>query len=271
MLSKNRVRELQSLRQKKYREESGLFLAEGPTIVADMLRSGFMPEELFALQEWLTDEAALLRENTITISPVTEEELKKISLLDTPRQVVALCKTPPADQTEPANGQLYLFLDAIRDPGNMGTLIRLADWFGINRMYASRDTVEWTNPKVIQATMGSFVRVAVVYVEPVEFMRSVRGKLPVYAADLDGEPVYTGSFRSEGLLVISNEARGLSPELEPFITKKLHIPRFSARPTVAESLNAAIAGAIIVSEFRRRSLASPAHQEQPAFIPDAGS
>jgi TrmH family RNA methyltransferase len=254
MLGKNRLRELQLLHQKKHREEQDLFLAEGAKIVPELLQSDFPVKEVFALDSWIDKNRALLHHSGCVFTSITQQDLERLSQLQTPQEVIALCGKPHENAPEMESGKLYLLMDSIRDPGNMGTLLRLADWFGIETVYATNDSVEWTNPKVIQATMGSFIRIRPVYVDAAKMLQETKNAIPIYAADLEGENLYSGDFPAEGILIISNEAHGLSPELENLLTRKLHIPAFPRNGKQPESLNAAMAGAIVLGEFSRRRM-----------------
>ena len=254
MLSKNRLRDLLQLHQKKHREQEGLFLAEGAKIVPELLCSNFPVSEIFALQNWVDLNQAVLFKRSIPVSVITKQDLERLSQLQTPQEVIALCSKPTDDQLHLKKGALYLFLDSIRDPGNMGTIMRLADWFGIDAIFASDDCVEWTNPKVIQASMGSFIRMRPQYVASVGFLQAASLDFLVYATDLEGENIYKSTFKPEGILIISNEAHGLNPELEKWVSKKIHIPAAPKEGGMAESLNAAIAAAVVLGEFYRQRM-----------------
>jgi TrmH family RNA methyltransferase len=254
MLSKNRLRDLLQIHQKKHREQVGLFLAEGVKIVPELLRSNFPVNEIFASQNWIDQNKAIISKRSIPFSVITQQDLERLSQLQTPQELIALCSKPKDDQTPLKTGALYLFLDSIRDPGNMGTIMRLADWFGIDAIFASDDCVEWTNPKVIQASMGSFIRMRPQYVDAVSFLQDACLDLPIYATDLEGDNIYKSSFKPEGMLIISNEAHGLNPELEKWVSKKIHIPAAPKEGGMAESLNAAIAAAVVLGEFYRQRM-----------------
>ena len=254
MLSKNRLRDLLQFHQKKHREQEGLFLAEGAKIVPELLCSNFPVSEIFALQNWVNLNQALLSNCSIPVSVITRQDLERLSQLQTPQEVIALCSKPNEVPAQLKTGALNLFLDSIRDPGNMGTIMRLADWFGIDAIFASMDCVEWTNPKVIQASMGSFIRMRPQYVDAVSFLQDACLDIPVYATDLEGDNIYKSSFKPEGLLIISNEAHGLNPELEKWVSKKIHIPAAPKEGGMAESLNAAIAAAVVLGEFYRQRM-----------------
>ena len=251
MLSKNRLRDLLQIHQKKHREQQELFLAEGVKIVPELLRSDFPVKEIFALQQWIDKNQELLSNITIPLTVISQQDLERLSQLQNPQEVLALCSKPNDSEPVLKSGSLYLFLDSIRDPGNMGTLLRLADWFGLDAVFASNDCVEWSNPKVIQASMGSFIRTRPIYLEGVQFLQESSFRFPVYATDLEGENLYTASFKPEGILIISNEAHGLNPELEKWVSKKIHIPASPKAGGSAESLNAAMAAAVVMGEFYR--------------------
>ena len=240
MLSKNELKYIQSLCQKKQRQEEGLFIAEGTKLVDELLQSQYRIKKLYALADWIQQYPKAVEAVT-----VTEIELAKMSTLQTPNQVLAV-----VEQQIPKTGpdiytQLTLVLDGIQDPGNLGTIIRIADWFGIKQVIASEDTVELFNPKVIQSTMGSFTRVNFWYRSLPEFLASA--KIPVYGALLNGKNMHWEPPVTEGLLVIGNESKGISKELLPFISHPITIPRLGG----AESLNAAVAAGIIVSHLKK--------------------
>jgi TrmH family RNA methyltransferase len=249
MLGKNRISTLRKLHQKKNRAEEGLFLAEGAKIVEELLRDDFPVAEILALPSWINRNRAKLQKASVL--EITQADMERISTLVSPSEVLAVCEIPKEEPLELSTDALVLVLDSIRDPGNMGTLIRLADWFGFDAVVASEDSVEWTNPKVIQASMGSFLRLRPYYGELQAIFKRHPG-LPVTATELQGESLYTGNFEPFGFFVLSNESRGLSEELKPFVNRSLHIPTFSKNNRHAESLNVATAGAIILSEIARR-------------------
>jgi len=251
MLSKEKIKHLRSLHLAKFRNESGLFIAEGPKLAGELIRSSLQIHALYHTAAWNPDQAAgRCREITL----ISEEELLRISLLKTPNQVFAVCGIPAytIDQSELLNG-LTLLLDDIHDPGNLGTIIRIADWYGIQQLICSPDCVEVFNPKVVQSSMGSVFRVKVFYRDPELFLREYSKLLPVFGAYLDGENVLTSSLTSMGIIVIGSESHGIRRTLEPFITRKLLIPAFVREGgTHAESLNASVACGILLHEFRRR-------------------
>lgn len=238
MISKNQIKFVRQLEQKKYRKKEGLFVAEGPKVVGDLLRAGFNAQEIYATKEWNSNEKR--------VQEVTEEELRKVSFLQHPQQVLALFEIPSAKLS--SDSDLSLALDDVQDPGNLGTIIRIADWFGISTIYCSENTVDAWSPKVVQATMGSIARVNIVYTDLKELIRNA--KVPVYGTLLDGQNIYTQELTQEGIIVMGNEGNGISQAIRPLINRKLLIPQFHEGP---ESLNVAIATAITCSEFRRRS------------------
>lgn len=260
MLSKNHITFVNSLKQKKYREEHHLFIAEGAKIVPELLVSRIVVKQIFATSEFL-------RKNKIPGSierfEIKETELERISGLMKANEALAICEIPENSFTEDSfKDKLTLVLDDIKDPGNLGTIIRIADWFGIENIVCSNDTVDSFNPKVVQATMGSIARINVHYTDLTEFLKfnpdSYRDqslKPAVFGALLEGENIYSKQLPSSGFIVIGNESRGISAEVQQLITDKISIPSFShfkQDSGEAESLNAAIAAAIICSEFRRR-------------------
>jgi RNA methyltransferase, TrmH family len=250
MLTKNQARFISSLKLKKNREDHGLFLAEGVKIVNDILHSGIKVKQIFSSRNFQLS----IFNYQIEVVRVKESELKKISSLSTPNEVVAVCEIPEYKLEFPAlQHKLSLVLDTIQDPGNLGTIIRIADWFGIEHIICSPDTVEAYNPKVIQATMGSISRVKVHYRELATFLREAKIKMKepkIYGAVLQGENMYREELSSEGLLMMGNESKGISEELLSMATHRISIPNYGGG---AESLNAAIATALICAEFRRRN------------------
>lgn len=254
MLSKNDIKNVKKLELKKHRQREGLFVAEGPKVVGDLLAAGYAPKQLYATEEWLY--AHSNGSFTAIAQLVSDEDLRRISFLQHPQQVLAVfpTKTPsPLCQQDLPSGKskqqrrLILALDGIQDPGNLGTIIRIADWFGITQIVCSMDTADAWAPKVVQATMGSIARVEILYVDLVSFLSSA--KLPICGTLLDGDDIYTNELPSEAIIVMGNEGNGISSQVRQLVTKRLLIPQFSPG---AESLNVAIATAITCSEFRRR-------------------
>ena len=244
MISKNQLKYIRQLEQKKYRRREGLFVAEGTKVVGDLLQR-YRPEAVFATADWQAPAG-------ITPQLVTDDELRRISFLQHPQQVLALFPLPSVNSLPSSvNSELSLALDGVQDPGNLGTIIRIADWFGISTIICSEDTVDAWNPKVVQATMGSIARVNIIYNNLPEFLDSLPADFPVYGTFLDGENIYTQELTHEGLIIMGNEGNGISDAVRAKVNRRLLIPDFHQGET-ADSLNVAIATAITCSEFRRR-------------------
>jgi len=233
MLSKNEIKDIKALGQKKFRDERGLFVVEGEKLVAEALNSGFEVVAHYRVED------------------IGEDAMARISQLTHPSPALAIVRQPapvtPAIQPD----ELVLALDGIRDPGNLGTILRIADWFGIHQILASEDTVEVYNPKVVQATMGAIFRVKVSYVKLADYLRCPV-KTDVYGTFLDGDDIYQSPLTKGGIIVMGSEANGISPEVARTVTRRLYIPPFPAGAHTSESLNVAVATAITASEFRRR-------------------
>ena len=251
MISKNQIKFIRQLEQKKFRKREGLFVAEGTKVVSDLLRR-FTPHSVFAVPEWIGTQQGVKRSHFTLVTP---EELSRISFQQHPQQVLALFPLPSASEAflhpQSLNKSLSLCLDGIQDPGNLGTIIRIADWFGIDTIYCSEDTVDAWNPKVVQATMGSIARVNIIHLNLPEFLEALPKDYPVYGTLLDGENIYQQSLSPHGLIVMGNEGNGISEVVRTHINCRLLIPSFHHGDT-ADSLNVAIATAITCSEFRRR-------------------
>jgi TrmH family RNA methyltransferase len=239
MVTKSELKYIQSLSDKKVRLETGCFIAEGVKLVGEMIAAGYPLKAVYALDSWESPDA------TLEVTRIEAFELEKMSMLQTPNQVLAVAMMPQKKETLDLAGPLTIVLDGIQDPGNMGTIIRTADWFGITQIVASEDTVDVFNPKVIGATMGSFMRVSVTYKNLADWMPTV--KLPVYGALLEGENVFTIKTPQKGLLVIGSEGKGIRENILDFITHPVTIPKTGE----AESLNAGIAAGIIVAQLTR--------------------
>ncbi len=252
MLSKNQIKYINSLKISKYRNEENVFVAEGIKLVDEILHSRFEISQIFVTQEWVNENSVQNKyQNCIQI--ITEEELKKISSLTTPNQVLAVVKTPEYQISDNIFEQLTLILDDIRDPGNMGTIIRIADWFGIPNIICSLHSVDCYNPKVVQATMGSIARVNIFYTDLLELLKQKPQNFSVYGTLLEGENIYGTDLETKGFIVIGNESKGISNEVKNHLTHALHIPSFNPHAADhAESLNASVAAAIVCSEFKRR-------------------
>lgn len=265
MISKNKIKYIRSLEQKKNRNKEGKFVAEGFKVVDDLL--ALQPADLIvATQEWLHGKH--FADQTEVIE-VTEEELKKVSFLQHPQQVLAVFRQDTGCNKQDSNNSqeeaeeknfgfsridtqnLSLALDGVQDPGNLGTIIRIADWFGITHIYCSQDTADVYNPKVVQATMGSIARVKVEYGNLLALVESLPADVPVYGTLLDGDNIYQQQLENRGLIVMGNEGKGISPALAKKVNRRLLIPNFPEGRATADSLNVAIATAITCSEFRR--------------------
>ena len=251
MISKNQIKYIHQLELKKFRKQEGLFIAEGHKVVGDLLRAGFKPRQIFAVQDWITDNSSQLSVLDSQFSEVNLEELTRLSLLQHTQQVLALFPIPDEQTIPSPKNALSILLDNVQDPGNLGTIIRIADWFGIDTIYCSLGTVDAWNPKVVQATMGSIARVHIKYVDPQLLFDSLPDNFPVYGTFLDGDNIYTQQLSQQGIIVMGNEGNGISDAVRARVTHKLLIPDFHNGDT-ADSLNVAIATAITCSEFRRR-------------------
>ena len=239
MLSKNDIKLITRLKQKKYRLQDGLFVVEGLKVIREFLNSSYTLHQLY------TTESFGLNKNEETL--ITEKELQKISFLSNPNTAVALFKIK--DEAIQTNDGLIVALDAVNDPGNLGTIIRLCDWFGVTTLVCSANTVDCYNPKVVQSTMGSLTRVNIVYTDLVSFIGKT--KMPIFGTFMDGENVYQKNLPKKGVLIMGNEANGISAEIETLVNEKLAIPRFG-NLQATESLNVATATAILLSEFNRK-------------------
>ena len=239
-ISKNQLKLITSLSQKKYRQKNSLFIAEGIKVVNELLNSSFQVDILFATDDF---------ETTISsdkIVRVSEKDLQKISNLKSPNKVLGLFKIPNEKPLQEKG--LTIVLDAINDPGNLGTIIRLCDWFGVTQLICSKDTVDCYNPKVVQASMGSLTRISIKYIALESYLQETN--LPTFIADMNGENVYKSTLPKKAILVMGNEANGVSDEIRALIKNKISIPRFG-ETQATESLNVATATAILLSEFKR--------------------
>ncbi|MBE7688405.1 RNA methyltransferase [Tenacibaculum finnmarkense] len=239
-LSKSNLKLITSLQQKKYRQKHQLFVAEGVKVVAELLKSSVEVAHIF------TVDASFEIANNVQSTLISEVELKKISTLKNPNKVLGLFKIPTETARNSAN--FTLALDEVNDPGNLGTIIRLCDWFGITELVCSKNTVDCYNQKVVQSTMGSLTRVHISYVDLPSYLKET--PLAVYTADMDGENIYKASLPEKAILVMGNEANGISNEIAAIVKHKLTIPRFGDIQKT-ESLNVATATAILLSEFKR--------------------
>lgn len=243
MISKNQQKYIRQLEQKKYRKREGCFVAEGTKVVGDLLKR-YQPLALYATESWDAPKG-------VGYTLVSEEELQRVSFQQHPQQVLAIFPIPQPTDSVSLRGSLTLALDGVQDPGNLGTIIRIADWFGIDTIICSEETADAWNPKVIQATMGSIARVNVIYANLLELLDTLPSDYPVYGTFLDGENIYTQTLSGEGLIIMGNEGNGISDAVRAKVNRRLLIPDFHQGDT-ADSLNVAIATAITCSEFRRR-------------------
>jgi len=246
MLSKSTIRFIKSLQVKKYRQAEQSFLIQGAKTVNETLASDFEISALLGTPDYLKSVNITLLGKAGEIIEVSEAELTSVSSVETNNSVLAVVKMKAQRNPRPDPSNFSLVLDDIRDPGNLGTIIRTAEWYGISSIIASSETTDLYNPKVISATMGSFLRVNVSYVDLEEFLVSV--SMPVYGAFLKGENIHTLKFSKKGLIVIGNESKGISPDVEKYVTHRITIPRFGN----AESLNASTATAIVLDNIRRK-------------------
>lgn len=251
MLSKSKLKYIRSLELKKFRNEYNVFVAEGNKLVGDVFPY-FDCELLIAKRSWLNRYQNLPAKEVIVAE---DEDVPKASFLKTPQDVLAVFKKPSylLEQVHPEK-QLVLVLDGIQDPGNLGTIVRLADWYGIEQIVCSPDTVDIFSPKAVQATMGAIARVKVHYTDLQSFLSS--WAVPRYGTFLDGQNIYARPLSSNGILVMGNEGKGIRRETEILITEKLYIPNYPPQRETSESLNVAIATAIVCAEFRRRQISS---------------
>lgn len=245
MLSKSQISFIKSLHQKKYRKETGFFIIEGIKSISEFLNSEYQTDSIYCTSQIIT-ELPKLKAN-INLFEVTETELEKISTLKTPQGILALVHIPEKRGIDhnALKSSFSLILDDVQDPGNFGTIIRTADWFGIKHIICSENTVEAYNPKTVQSTMGSLCRVNIVYTALLPFLSAT--DLPIYGALLNGESIYKTQWGSEGLILLGNEGHGISDELLKNINIPVTIPKFGA----AESLNVAVSAAIFCSEISR--------------------
>jgi TrmH family RNA methyltransferase len=246
MVSKSQISLIKSLQQKKFRREHGLFVAEGYKSVNEFLSSGYQIHTIYHTPA-ITAKLHKLSKK-VNFTDITAAELEKMSSLTTPQEVLAVIHLPkwPQLQQEDLKNRFTLVLDGVQDPGNLGTIIRTADWFGIQNIICSEDTVDAYNPKVVQATMGSLARINLHYTNLVTLLPQL--KLPLLGAMLNGDNIYTADMGTEGLIVMGNEGNGLRPNIEQLITRAITIPRLGE----AESLNVAIATALFCSEISRK-------------------
>jgi RNA methyltransferase, TrmH family len=255
MLSAARIKFIRSLSTRKIRAAERLFTVEGVKPVAELLASGYKVHSIYALPQWIAQNKTLLAKSKTEVNPVTDTELERITQLSTPNQVLALVFMPTNQLSiNTLKDKLVLALDNLADPGNLGTIIRVADWFGIDTIICSENTVEQYNPKTVQATMGSLFRLNMQYVSLENFIERYKTAYPTHpiaAAVLGGEDLYAQALQTPCLLVMGSESHGISPAVVDMCTHKLTIPAYGA--SGAESLNVAVSTAIICAELRRQN------------------
>lgn len=259
MISKNRAKFIVSLQKKKVRDEERLFVIEGDKLVREFLASGIRIHSLVAKPEFISSVPGDLLSNVSEVNDVSYDELKNISTLRTPHNALAILPMPDNDlNTNEVLKELCVSLDFVQDPGNLGTIIRAAGWFGIRNIICSPDCVDVYNPKVIQASMGALLHVNVFYSDLKLFLTaSERENIPVFGTLLEGESIYSHKLADKGIILLGNESKGISAELLPFISDKIMIPKFSAGEHGIDSLNVGMAASVVFSEFSRRSVSTP--------------
>jgi TrmH family RNA methyltransferase len=240
MLVKSQIKLIRSLQQKKYRNQHGLFFVEGKKTVGELLESEFKAHSIFAL------DATIFNSSDDIFTEISSNDLKQISFLKNPNGVLGVFHIPESKKVDFTDW--IVALDDIRDPGNLGTIIRLCDWFGIRNLVCSKETVDCYNPKVLQATMGSISRVNMNYDDLAVFLKE--SKSPIYGAFMNGESVYKSKLPDKGIIILGNEGKGISTDIESLISQKISIPQFGMKTT--ESLNVATATAILLNEIRRK-------------------
>ena len=246
MLSKNQIKHIQSLKQIKFRKELGLFVAEGPKIVEELLAANYRIDTVYATEDWIEEKREKFAQKFAEFIKISPKELERISNLSTPNKVLAVCRMPERDLQEISDPEgILLALDDIRDPGNMGTIMRTADWFGVKSIICSNDCVDVFNPKVVQSSMGSLARVKVYYTDLETYISE--SKVAVYATVLDGTSIWESSA-DKGIFLIGNESRGIRPEVLRHATHRISIPSGGSG---AESLNAAVATGIVLAAVSR--------------------
>lgn len=236
MIGKNEIKHIKSLSQKKFRDELGLFAVEGEKLVQEALASDFEVENVYRIED------------------IGEQAMSRITMLSSPSPVLAVVRKKLFDSSSVEAEGLILALDSVRDPGNLGTIIRIADWFGIRTILASRDTVDVYNPKVVQATMGAIFRVKLIYCDLPDTLEILSKSMPVYGTFLEGENIYTETLDKNAVIVMGSESNGISDKVASTVSRKIHIPSFTQGEATSESLNVAVASAITCSEFRRRQV-----------------
>ena len=250
MLSKALLKRISALENKKQRKETRLFVAEGGKTVIDLINAGIKIDKLIATHEWMQEHNL---PKGIEVIEVSNEEMRRASFQQAPQGVLGIFHQPDIEENLSAPyTELCLALDNVQDPGNLGTIIRIADWFGIKNIFCSIGTADAYNPKTIQATMGAISRVQVHYLDLADYLASLQGKAPIYGTFLDGENIYHKELSKNGIIIMGNEGNGISKECAQHVNERLFIPNYPAGRETSESLNVSTATAIICGEFRRR-------------------
>ena len=253
MISRQTIDFIRSLAHKKEREKAVCFVAEGEKLVFDLLKTTLVPMELYATGESMASaESGRTRINVIRLSG---KEMERISSFKNPSTILAMFRIPEAERFSFDSLQgIHLVLDGVQDPGNLGTIVRTADWFGITTIFCSAECADLYNPKCVQATMGALARVTVRYVDLPTFLgEAMENKIPVYGTFMEGENLFKTDLAQDALVVMGSEGKGISPELIPFLTKKISIPSYPEGNRELESLNVGVSSAIVCAEFRRRA------------------
>jgi TrmH family RNA methyltransferase len=253
MISKNKAAHIISLQKKKVRDEEKLFIIEGDKLVREFLEANARVRILVALPEFLNSLPVFHKQGIGEIIPATNDDLKKISSLTTPHNALAVIEMPePEKDPSDLRKELIIALDCVQDPGNLGTIIRSAAWFGIKKIYCSGDCADVYNPKVIQASMGAILHVNVIYGSLPDFLKAARdGNIKIYGAMMEGVSIYSHKLDTSGIILLGNESKGISEELQPFITDRIMIPKMTDAQHGIDSLNVSMAASVILSEFTR--------------------
>ncbi|HAF30806.1 MAG TPA: RNA methyltransferase [Bacteroidales bacterium] len=256
MLSKNKIKFINSIKKRKYRDIHQCFFAEGEKLVDELLNSNVQTTDIYATADWINSNQQKIKiQPEIEVCEISEAELNKISSLSTPNKVFAIAKQQKYKyELKEIHQELNLFLENIKDPGNLGTILRIADWFGIKNLFCTNESVDMYNPKVVQATMGAIFRTKVHYVESKEFISELNKleNFNIYGTFLEGNNIYSETLSENGLIIMGSESHGISKELSSIINQKLFIPNYPLDSESSESLNISVATAIVCSEFRRR-------------------
>jgi len=251
MISNAQIKTIASYKLAKFRNQDEVFVVEGVKMVDELLRSNHTIEMICATKNWIEEHKKIASQISLNIQEIKTQDLERISSLTTPNQVLAIVKRKESKPIE-FKSQLVIALDEIKDPGNLGTIVRIADWFGIENIICSENTVDIYNPKAIQATMGSLFRINITYNNLFQYLQTLPSSHPIYGTIIEGgKNLYQENLQQEGIIVIGSESHGISQEIKQLITHPLTIPSFS-KEQGPESLNASIATSIICSEFRRK-------------------